>query len=108
MNKASIAVNILSNVVNVIPTIIKAVKKGQFEIKYFKILPEETQKEKDLAEERKNNGDTFHPSYKEYLSILDQGKKENQPMVIKWERNYSDSQWTVHILQPNENYEYEK
>ncbi len=108
MEKATIAVNLVSSVLNVIPTIIKEVKKGQFEIKYFKILPEETQKEKDLAEERKNNGDTFHPSYKEYLSILDQGKKENQPMVIKWERHYSKSQWTVHILQPNDNYEYEK
>ena len=108
MQKAATAVSIVSNVINVIPTIIKEIKKGQFEIKYFKILPEETQKEKDLAEERKNNGDTFHPSYKEYLSILDQGKKENQTMVIKWERHYSKSQWTAHILQPNDKFEYEK
>ena len=67
------------------------------ETKYFNVYPEEYLKEVKLAKERKKNGDTFHPSYDEYLDILAQAKKQNRMLIIKWERHFSDSQWTAHI-----------
>ena len=80
-----------------IPYIIEAYQKGKEEIKFFDILPGEYQKEIKLAEQRKKNGDTFHPSYDEYIKTLEKGYNESKMMVIKWERHYSKSQWTVAI-----------
>ncbi len=78
-----------------IPFAIEAYKKGKEETKFFEILPWEYNKEIKLAEERKKNGDTFNPSYEEYINILKKGYSENKKMKIKWERHFSKSQWTV-------------
>ena len=78
-----------------IPYIIEAYNKGKEETKFFDILPGEYKKEIALAEERKKNGDQFNPSYDEYIDTLKRGYSENRMMLIKWERHYSKSQWTV-------------
>ena len=107
LQTANTAVNLASNVASIVPTVFKAIKKGSFEIKYFRVLPEEYNKEVKLAKERKKNGDTFSPTYEEYLSILEQGKKEKRIMVIKWERHYRKSNWVAHIIEPYEQFEFE-
>ena len=81
------------------------------EIKYYKILPEEYEKEKKQAEIRLNKyKDIFHPSYDEYLEILKKAKDTNSISVIKWERHYTTSEWTIHIPKIEElaSYDFEK
>ena len=53
LQTANTAVNLASNVASIVPTVFKAIKKGSFEIKYFRVLPEEYNKEVKLAKEKK-------------------------------------------------------
>ena len=82
-----------------IPYAIEAYQKGKEEIKLFEILPGEYEKEIKLAETRKKNGDIFNPNYEEYIETLKKGYNEKKMMLIKWERHFSESQWTVCIKQ---------
>ena len=81
-----------------LPKVYNFISSSISEIKYYKILPEEYEKEKKQAEDRLNKyKDIFHPSYDEYLKILKEAKDTNRISVIKWERHYSTSEWTIRI-----------
>ena len=106
IEKANLALQVSSFLVNLIPKAVDGIKKGMSETKYFKILPEEYEKEVKLAKERKDYGDTFYPNYEDYLDILKQGKDENKMMVIKWERKFSKSNWAAHIIKDGESFNF--
>ena len=89
--------NLVSNVIGIVRPLKDLYEQAKEEIKFFEVLPEEYDKEVKLAEERKENGDEFNPSYDEYLDILKKAKDEDAIVIIKWERHFSKSQWTAHI-----------
>ena len=90
-------VSVISSIIGLIKPLKDLYDQAKEEIKYFEVFSEEYQKEVDLAKERKNNGDKFYPSYEEYIDILKQAKDKNAIVTIKWERHFSESQWTTHI-----------
>ena len=106
IEKANFALQVGSFLVNLIPKAVDSIKKGMSETLHFKILPEEYEKEVKLAKERKDNGDTFSPNYEDYLDILKQGSDQNKMMVIKWERKFSKSNWTAHIIKDGEQFNF--
>ncbi len=103
---ANLAFQGISTIASIVPSIVGAIKRGASETKYFKVLPEEYEKEVKLAKERKEYGDTFFPDYDSYLDILRQGRDEKKIMVIKWERKYSKSNWVAHIIQEGEQFNF--
>ena len=87
----------VSSLVGLVKPIKDLYDKAKEEIKCFEVFPGEYQKEVDLAEERKNHGDKFNPSYEEYIDTLKEAKDKDAIAIIKWERHFSKSQWTAYI-----------
>ena len=106
MEIAGLVIQGITALGTIIPPIVLAIKKGASETKYFRVLPEEYYKEVKLAKERKKYGDTFSPDYKGYLDTLRQGRDKNRMMVIKWERKFSKSNWTAHIIREGKQFEF--
>ena len=59
---------------------------------FWDCLPSEAENEKKLAKERKDNGDTFYPSYDEYISTIDEAKKSNCHFTVK-AKTHNFSKW---------------
>ena len=91
--------------VGTIISLISSVSSLTYELKYYKILPEEYEKEVEQAEKRKKMGDIFHPNYDEYLKILKKAKDDNVIFVIKWERHFTKSEWTARIPQDEKEFD---
>ena len=50
---------------------------------FWHCLPSEAENEKKLAKERKDNGDSFYPNYDEYISTIDEAKKNDCHFTVK-------------------------
>ena len=86
-------VGLLGGIISLISTI----SSWAYEVKFYKIMPEEYEKEVEQAEKRKKMGDIFHPNYDEYLKMLKKAKDDNVMFIIKWERHFTKSEWTARI-----------
>ena len=68
------------------------------EDKFWKCFPSEAEHEKQLASERKKNGDTFYPNYEEYISTIDEAKKKGSCFTIKAKTHFfSKWEWCCYI-----------
>ena len=76
-------------------SLISAIKsfKDSFEgDETWECLPGEAEHEKQLAEERKNNGDKFYPSFEEYISTINEAKKLGCNFIVK-AKTHMFSKW---------------
>ena len=97
-NKTSSSLSTITSNIDPIKTVIQTAKsikdfiEDEEEDKFWDCLPSEAENEKKLAKERKDNGDTFYPSYDEYIATIDEAKKKNCHFTVK-AKTHRFSKW---------------
>ena len=94
----SYGLGILSAVGTVASSIMTIKNFTSDEDKFWKCFPAEAEHEKQLASERKKNGDIFYPNYEEYISTIDEAKKKGSCFTVKAKTHFfSKWEWSCYI-----------